>query len=323
LAALFRRSKREPWLRLFVASDLHGSTRCFRKLLRAPEFYEADILLVAGDLTGKMVIPIVDEGSEFVSTFLGREYRLDPEEVRAHEEVIEDAGFYAYRTTPDELEELEGSRARVDEIFHELVLKRMQSWLELGEARLAELDRECFVVAGNDDYPEVDDILRQGVRIRLVDGVRAELGGGHEVVGLGVSNVTPWHAPRDVPEEEIASRLAATVAEVEDMTAAVYLIHVPPEGSLLDLAPELDADLRPTGAGTNFIHIGSTAVRNFLATYQPLLSLHGHVHESRAIDQLGRTTCINPGSEYAEGILRGAVVNIAHDRVAGHLFVSG
>jgi Icc-related predicted phosphoesterase len=64
-------------------------------------------------------------------------------------------------------------------------------------------------------------------------------------------------------------------------------------------------------------------VRDFLATYQPLLSLHGHVHESRAIDQVGRTTCINPGSEYAEGILRGAIVNVSRDRVAGHLFVSG
>jgi Icc-related predicted phosphoesterase len=320
---LLRRENRGKSLRLFVASDLHGSTRCFRKLLRAPDFYEADAILIAGDLTGKMVIPIVDHGSEFISMFQGREHRLGPSDVSAHEETIEDAGLYPYRTTPEEMQVLEKSRPRVDEIFHRLVLERLQSWMDLGEERLADANCPCFVIAGNDDYPEIDAILGEGEHIKLVDGVSAELRGEHELIGLGVSNVTPWNAPRDVPEEEIAVRLEALSKQVAEMESAVCLIHVPPFDTLLDLAPELDENLRPTRSGTNFIHIGSTSVRDFIAKSQPLLTLHGHVHESRGIDRIGQTTVINPGSEYGEGILRGALVNLSRDRVQGHLFVSG
>jgi len=321
---LFRKRAPRQLRRIFLASDLHGSTRCFEKFLRALEFYEADVLMIAGDLTGKMIIPIVEEDSgRWTSSFQGREQEIDGDELLAHEEVIESAGLYAYRTTRDEIADLSEHPSRVDEIFHRLVRERVERWVEMAEERLAAADRYCYFVAGNDDYPDIDPILEQGERFRFVDGRRAVVVDQFEVIGLGFSNVTPWNAPRDVPEEEIAARLAALTASIEKPESAIYLIHVPPAGSTLDLAPELDADLRPIGAGDNKIHAGSTAVAACIEETQPMLSLHGHIHESRGIYKIGRTVSLNPGSEYGEGILRGAIVNVEPGKFASHLFVSG
>jgi Icc-related predicted phosphoesterase len=317
--------KRQPrdLTRLFVASDLHGSTRCFQKFLRAAEFYEADVLMIAGDLTGKMIVPIVEDGGRHLSLFQGREQEIAEGELVAHEEMIESAGLYAYRTTRDEIAELNEDRSLVDAIFHRLVLERVERWVEMAEERLAAVDRHCYLIAGNDDYPEIDDVLHAGERFHFVDGSRATVADRHEVIGLGVSNITPWNAPRDLPEEQIAARLGDLTATVEQPESAIYLIHVPPAGSTLDLAPEIDEDLRPTGAGDNMIHVGSTAVRDCIASTQPLISLHGHIHESRGFCKIGRTASLNPGSEYGEGLLRGAIVNLSEHKVESHLFVSG
>lgn len=320
---LFRRTAARDLLKLYVASDLHGSTACFAKMLKAREWYGADATLIAGDLTGKMVVPVVADGDGYVSRFHGLEHRLTRDEVGAHEREIDAAGLYAYRTTPDEVDELEREPARVDQIFHRLVLERVERWMEIGDARLTESGHRCYLVPGNDDYPEIDALLRQGESIRFVDGVVDHIDEDHEIVGLGVSNLTPWNAPRDIPEPEIAARLDALVQQVEHPERAVFMIHVPPKDSSIDLAAELDDELRPKGIGGRMVGVGSSAVREVLERVQPLLSVHGHIHESPGIARVGRTTCVNPGSEYSQGILRGALVNLTSDKVAGHLFVSG
>jgi uncharacterized protein len=323
MAWLKKRSARNL-TRVFLASDLHGSTRCFEKFLRAIDFYEADVLMIAGDLTGKMIVPILEESSgRWISTFQGREQEITADALLGHEEVIESAGLYPYRTSREEVAYLEEDPSRVDTIFHDLVRRRVERWVEMAETRLAAADKDCYFVAGNDDYPEIDPLLEQGDRFKFVDGRRAVVGDTFELIGLGVSNVTPWNAPRDVSEDEIAARLSELTGAIERPESAIYLIHVPPAGSTLDLAPELDADLRPTGAGDNMIHVGSTAVAACIKETQPMLTLHGHIHESRGIYKMGKTTSLNPGSEYGEGILRGAIVNVEPGKVASHLFVSG
>lgn len=321
---LFSRKARGDVLKVYAASDLHGSTTCFRKLLQAGDWYGADILVVAGDLTGKLVVPIVSNGGgAYRSEFGGGEHHLTEEEVPAHEEAIENAGLYPYQTTPDEMAELGADKSRVDEIWHRLVSERAQRWLELGEERLAEKGMDCYFVAGNDDFPELDALLGQGERMKFIDGAVGRIDDDHEVLGLGVSNPTPWNAPRDVAETEISTRLETLADQLETPESAMFIVHVPPNATQLDLCPEIDEDFRPTGGGDNLINVGSTAVREVIAEYQPLVSFHGHIHESRGIDHIGRTTCVNPGSEYSQGILRGALVNISRDGVVGHLFVSG
>lgn len=320
---IFRR-KSSRSLRVYAASDLHGSTRCFRKLVNAAKHYEADALVVAGDLTGKLVVPIERVNGSYRSHFLGMEHVLHgDEELATHERVIEDAGCYAYVLEPGELETLNVDPSAVDLIFHEQVSRRLEAWLAFAEERLGPADIPLYIIPGNDDFLEIDALFEGRSVTHLIDGRIERLADGREICGLGVSNVTPWHAPRDLPEEEIAARLEAIGTQLESPETAVLVIHVPPKGTTIDVAVELDENLRPTGAGNNFVHVGSVAVREFLERVQPLVTLHGHIHESRGVDWVGRTPCMNPGSEYGEGVLRGIVMNFDENGLRGHLFVSG
>ena len=90
------------------------------------------------------------------------------------------------------------------------------------------------------------------------------------------------------------------------------MIHVPPHDSGLDEAPLLDENLRPTISAGDVLRgpVGSTAVRRIIETYQPVLSVHGHIHESGGERRIGDTLCINPGSEANAGILRGYLIDI-------------
>ena len=79
-----------------------------------------------------------------------------------------------------------------------------------------------------------------------------------------------------------------------------------------------------TGAGgIEMQPVGSTACRETIERYQPLLGLHGHLHESRGTFQLGRTLCINPGSEYSEGVLRGALIELEGGQVKNYQLTTG
>jgi Icc-related predicted phosphoesterase len=100
---------------------------------------------------------------------------------------------------------------------------------------------------------------------------------------------------------------------------------VPPYGTGLDEAPVLDADLRvQTAVGqVKFAAAGSPAVREVLERVQPLLGLHGHIHESAGFRQLARTLAVNPGSDYGTGALNGVLLTVEKDRVKAHQLVRG
>jgi hypothetical protein len=99
---------------------------------------------------------------------------------------------------------------------------------------------------------------------------------------------------------------------------------MPPYGTPIDQAPKLN-DLKPVLSAGNLVMIpaGSTAVLNSIKKYQPLVGLHGHIHESRGCVKLGKTLCFNPGSEYTEGILRGLLLDLEGDKIKLHFFTSG
>ena len=101
--------------------------------------------------------------------------------------------------------------------------------------------------------------------------------------------------------------------------------HCPPAETSLDQAPALTDDLRPIVFGGRVMTkpVGSTSMRAAIEQHQPLLGLHGHIHESRGAERLGRTLCVNPGSDYGEGILRGAIIEVVNGRVSSHKFVTG
>ena len=51
--------------------------------------------------------------------------------------------------------------------------------------------------------------------------------------------------------------------------------------------------------------------------------IHGHIHESRGTFKLGKTLCINPGSEYTEGILRGSLIELRGGKVRSQQLTAG
>jgi Icc-related predicted phosphoesterase len=147
---------------------------------------------------------------------------------------------------------------------------------------------------------------------------------GYTMVSLGYSNVTPFDSPRELEEDELYRRVEALAGEVDDLSRCIFNLHVPPYASQLDTAPALDEQLRvvTTAGQPKLVPVGSTAVRELIERFQPLVALHGHVHESRAATRIGRTLCINPGSDYHTGRISGVLVHLKGDR-ADYQFVVG
>ena len=302
-------------MRIFYASDVHGSNRCFRKFLNAGSFYDADALVLGGDITGKAIVPLVEAASGTVdATFLGKTYSLSSaEEIDELEVRISDTGYYPARLTGDEAERLRGDADAVARLFVDLIVDRVEQWTTLAAERLGgEGGIPCFVNAGNDDPFEIDEVLDAATHVQFLEGVVVQLPAGIELASCGFANRTPWDCPRDVEEEELARRLEAVASQVADPSWALFNFHCPPHDSQIDAGPKLDEEMRlAQGAGgVEMQPVGSTACREVLERYQPMMGLHGHLHESRGTAKVGKTLCVNPGSDYTEGSLRGAVIDI-------------
>lgn len=305
-------------VRIFFCSDLHASRKCWKKFLNAAAFYRADVIIVGGDITGKFVVPVIDRGGgRRTATFLGVDRRADtPEELDRLETWIADAGQYPVRMTPDEHDWHGADRARIDALFHRLVLDRVDAWVDEADAKMRGSGVRVLVSAANDDLLEVDDALARSEVIEDPNGRVLDLGDGFELLGMGWGNPTPWACPRDIPEDELARRIDAVAATVRDPSRTIFSLHVPPLGSGLDLAPRLDDYLRPRlgGGGLEMVSVGSSATREAILRYRPLLGLHGHIHESKGIRRLDGVTIANPGSEYGEGVLDGLIVDLDRRR---------
>lgn len=301
--------------RLFFVSDIHASERCWRKFLAAPGFYQAQIIMVGGDITGKFVIPLIRgaDGAHTARNFLGREHRAETnEELVRLKAQIADTGQYAFETTPEEYASYEGRQEQIDELFKRLAMERVRHWIDMAEDRLADSGVQCLVSAGNDDFYEVDQALAGSSVVENPDGRVVDLADGFELMGVGYGNPTPWNCPRDLPESELAGRIDEVAEKVRRPDRAMFSLHVPPFGSGLDFAPRLDDQLRMvmSASGPEMIPVGSTAVRDAILRYRPMLGLHGHIHESRGVRTLGSTTIVNPGSEYGEGVLDGVLIDL-------------
>ncbi|HZD37435.1 MAG TPA: metallophosphoesterase [Actinomycetes bacterium] len=301
-------------MRLYFCSDIHASRRCWKKFLNSWKFYDADHIVVGGDITGKFVVPIVEAGGgRWTANFMGIERKVStPEQLGALRTNIADAGQYDFLTTPDELATYQGDQARIDALFKRLVIERAEQWMAEADEKLRGTGVRCFVSGANDDFFEVDDVIARSEVVEDPNGTVIELEGGFELMGMGYGNPTPWACPRDIPERELADRIDKTAAHVRDMSRAILSLHVPPLGSGLDVAPKLDDYLRPRvgAAGLEMIPVGSTATRDAIVKYKPMIGLHGHIHESKGIRKLEGTTIANPGSEYGEGVLDGLLVDI-------------
>jgi hypothetical protein len=305
-------SRRASGPRIFFATDIHGSETCFRKFLNSAKFYEADMIVLGGDMTGKALVPIVsnDDGSAYCY-LQDQRHDFGADEIERYERMVRDRGLYPFRTTEAELAELQAAPKRLQALDRQSILDVVEQWVALADERLDQTKIRAFVCPGNDDMPEIDEILHGSKRLEVGEGRAIDLDHGFQLLSTGWANRTPWNTDREEDEDDMARRIGAMV---EQATAPpeklIFNFHCPPHGTALDEAPELTEDLGVVGGGRVLAHVGSTAVREAIENTQPALSLHGHIHEARGTARLGRTLSINPGSAYETGDLQGAVVEL-------------
>jgi uncharacterized protein len=147
--------------------------------------------------------------------------------------------------------------------------------------------RSVLAVSGNLDKPEVIDFLRRSGICLHADGRRiGELG----IFGCGGSNLTPFHTPTELSEEELGAALEGGYAQIAGAPHVLMVCHTPPANTATDRV----------ASGQ---HVGSPQVRAFIEEHQPEVCITGHIHESPGIDHIGRTTVVNAGAFHAGGYI--------------------
>ncbi len=310
--------------RYFFATDIHGSDRCFRKFLNAGQAYSADALILGGDIVGKAIVP-------FVETTAGRyRYKVHglAKEVARDErdeamDLVRFGGHYPYVCTESEYDELVGDVHAQTKLFERLMCVQVREWLRLAESRLG-ADVQCLITPGNDDPVVLDAVLRGSERVECPEREVVPLG-PLVVASLGATNRTPWNTHRECDEAELAEQVNEMVEPFVG-ERLLFNFHCPPIASGLDTVVKLDEELRPViqhGMAAEAV-AGSTAIREAIERYKPVVSLHGHIHEARAAQRIAGTVCINPGSDYETGYLRGVIVDVGPDgEYVQHSFTCG
>jgi Icc-related predicted phosphoesterase len=312
-------------MRVFFATDIHGSDVCWRKFLNAGAFHKADVLVMGGDMTGKAMVPIVARGSGWEVTLQEQRQALGTEdEARAMEKRISDRGYYPVRLTQDEVDAWAADSSLVDARFKDEMLRSVERWMALADERLEGKGIRCIVSPANDDMFEIDPLIAAARNVELGEANTIALD-GLSLVSTGWANPTPWNTFRELPEDELRARIDGLVAEVPDPKRAIFNFHAPPFGSNLDSAPKIDADMNYVAGGQALVPVGSRAVRDSIAAYGPVLSLHGHIHEGKGAVKLGRTLAVNPGSAYEDGVLQAAIVDLDTKKgeVKRYLLING
>jgi Icc-related predicted phosphoesterase len=311
-------------LKIFFATDIHGSEICWKKFLNAAAFYKADMVILGGDVTGKAMVPILQYQGYWELTLNGERIRVESRtELDEIQRKIRDRGSYPTILAPDELDQLKTEDA-VDRRFGMEMTRGLDRWLDMADSKLRGGEIPCILNCGNDDIWEMDAIIEQSPCASFAESKVLDLGGFY-MASCGWTNPTPWNTYREAPDDVLTGKFDAVIAQIPDMGRAIFNFHAPPYGSGLDEAPALDDTMRPIHGGAVMKPVGSKAVRAAIERYQPALSVHGHIHESRGIWKSGRTLAINPGSSYNDGVLQGAVIelNQKKGKVVRHLLVNG
>ena len=311
--------------KIFFTSDVHGSDLVFKKFLNAGKAYKASYLILGGDITGKGLVLVSKDANGYKANFLGKDVMATNEAdfERLKGQIVKN-GFYVYVGDPSTISEMRESTDKSEKVLMECMKERLEFWLNLAEERLKGTGIECYISPGNDDGYEIDSILNSSSIVVNPEEKVVSLAGDYEMITMGKVNMTPWKCPRDVTEEEVENTLEHMVSQVHDFGKAIFNLHVPPYDTLLDIAPELDSELRVVNRGgqPSMVHVGSASVRRAIEKYQPMLGLHGHIHESKGVEKIGQSLCLNPGSEYQEGILKGALITLDSGKLKNYLLTS-
>lgn len=303
--------------RIFYATDVHGSERCWMKFVNAGKFYKANVIILGGDITAKRIIPLIQRVSDYEALFEGKKWSSTADKVEELEKTIRNKGYYTFRTTSDEVEELTSNAKRRDELFLKLATDTLRRWMIIADERLKNSNIKCFVCPGNDDMLEIDPVIEEAEFVTNAGNKVVLIDNHHEMISLGWCNPTPWNTFKECSEEELSKKIDELVSQVKNVDNSIFNLHAPPFGCGFDEAPESDVATRRLSP------VGSIAVKDAIEKHQPLLALHGHIHEGRGFVKIGHCTCINPGSSYDRGILLGALINVDEKSVKNFIPVTG
>ncbi len=324
------KKKKKKLTRLFFATDIHGSERAYMKFVNAGKFYKMDALILGGDITGKMIVPIVErQDGTSAANYLGNDFQFPTEEdIVTFEADVRNAGYYPTRMNQDEYDAVKDSEKLADELFLRLMGETLERWLKIAAERLEPEGIKMYITGGNDDDLGMNQFFQQSEWAEYVEDKVVYVDDHHEMISSAYVNKTPWDTPREASEEELADKIEAMVSQLESVENSIWNFHAPPYDSGLDIAPLLDVSVYPPkpvlkGGELVYTSVGSKAVREAIDKYQPLVGLHGHIHEAKGVRKIGRTTCMNPGSEYSEAILRGIIINLDEKGVKSYQTTSG
>lgn len=290
----------------------------WRKFLNSANMFKVNWLIMGGDLTGKILTPIVlQPDGTYKAEFLGQTRSIQASGLEEFRKLVKDHCYLPYVCDQKQFEELEKApQDEIENIFADLECKTLKEWLDFIPKKLPG-DVKVLIHPGNDDKFELDDVIKSDPHVTYAEEMVIDLDGEHEAACLGWSNPTPWNSPRECSEEELMAKLEKLVAQVQRVDRSLFCLHCPPFESQIDQAPLLDKDLRPVmeGGRPKLIPVGSKSVRTIIEKCQPLLGLHGHIHECRGFMNIGRTKCMNPGSEYTEGILSAYLIELDGEKI--------
>ncbi len=149
--------------------------------------------------------------------------------------------------------------------------------------------KPVFIIMGNDDCKANMGLLEKADKSGILHFVheKAVAYKGIWFAGYSCINTTPFLMKDWERGEKVIAKDLERLSRKSDIRKTVYLFHAPPFATLLDVL----YDGR---------HVGSLAIRDFIEKKQPLLVLHGHIHESvfmtgSIADRIGKTVCVNPG----------------------------
>ena len=186
-------------VRIYIASDFHAAEKAWRKFLNAIKLnvYKANIGAVAGDFTGKAIVPIVKNGDSYEAELFGVHRKAgSPEELAVLERDIADVGYYSEVMSAADTERLATDPGARDELLHRLMNARMEEWMQLATDRLAGGDVPLFVIPGNDDDFGIDPILdRAEFFPQNADGKVLDMPGGLQMHGLRLVEQHPLGHP--------------------------------------------------------------------------------------------------------------------------------
>jgi len=309
--------KKEAKTRILFATDMHGSEGAWRKFMNASAMLNVNVAICGGDLTGKMIVPVIERGDGKYNYYLMKKtHTIGSDELEKAFKDIRGIGYYPYQTTASEYEEMRQNPAKVDEAFHKVMTSTLRNWFSIIKQKLPS-ETQVIVCPGNDDRTLVDDVIQEYKDVINAEGKVINIDDMHEMISTGWVNPSPWKTAREEDDDKLEARLERYISQVKDMSSALFNFHAPPLESKLDEAPLLDKDLNPMiqGGRVIMVPVGSKAVRKMIEKYQPLLGLHGHIHESSGSMRIGKTYCVNPGSEYAEGILRAFLIELKGNEI--------